>query len=213
MEGKAKAVSFLFPFLDAVNSDVQRLEFIKEIAKTLGISAHAIEMDYGKAKTGGFSRKKVPVGGDVPNIIHSARTADLVFLGAAILSEEPFRILASDLNIESIEDPRAKDLYIALSEAEKEGVRDVDGILSYCTNDAAVRFVRELNASGELSKNIDQIVEDRLAQKRKVSLEKERQKYVDQLRDAHETEQEKKILEEIMKIDVEIKATGGEINE
>jgi len=213
MEGKAKAVSFLFPFLDAVDSDVQRFEFIKDIAKTLGISAHAIEMDYTKAKTGGFSRKKASFEGDVPNVIHSARTADLVFLSAVILSEDPFRILASDLNIESIEDPRAKDLYVALSEAEKEGVRDVDGILSCCTNDAAARFVRELSASGELSENIEQIVEDRLAQKRKVNLEKERQKYVDQLRDAQETEHENKILEEIMKIDAEIKATGGEINE
>ncbi len=53
MEGKAKAVAFLFPFLDAMDSDVRRQEYMKEIARTLGVSAHAVEMDYAKAKASG----------------------------------------------------------------------------------------------------------------------------------------------------------------
>jgi len=54
MEGKAKAVSFLFPYLDALDSDVRRQEYIKEIGRTLGVGAHAVEMDYAKQKCRGY---------------------------------------------------------------------------------------------------------------------------------------------------------------
>jgi len=214
MEGKAKAVSFLFPFLDALDSDVRRQEYIKEIGKELGVSAHAVEMDYSKAKaTGTFRQRTESVQNSPQTTAISARTADLVFLAAILLSENPFRILSSELKIERIEDARARDLYTAIADAQKEGIRDIEGILSLCADDAAVRFVREIDASGELNDNFERIIQDSLAQKKKNALEKERQKFVSKLHQNTEAESEKKILEEIMKIDAELKITGGDVNE
>ena len=43
MGGKAKATSFLFPFLDYEELDEDRQCFIKLLGKELGIGAHAIE--------------------------------------------------------------------------------------------------------------------------------------------------------------------------
>lgn len=220
MEGKAKAVSFLFPFLDALDSDVRRQEYIKEIGRTLGVGAHAVEMDYAKAKVSGIYRSmNASASSSSSGTSHSARTSDLVFVAAAILSSDPFRLLSEHLDSDSIDDPRARDLFSALQEAQKEGVQDVDGILSLCADDAAVRFVREVDASGELKAGIEKILQDGLAQKRKAALEKERKKLVAQLQSVKagdgDIAQEKMILEEIMKIDGELKAhaTGGDIDE
>ncbi len=214
MEGKAKAVSFLFPFLDALDSDVRRQEYIKEIGKELGVSAHAVEMDYSKAKaTGAFRQRTESVQNSPHTTAISARTADLVFLAAIVLSEDPFRILSSGLKIESMDDARARDLYAAIADAHKEGIRDIEGILSLCADDAAVRFVREIDASGELKDNLEQIIQDSLAQKKRSALEKERQKLVSTLHQSTEAESEKRILEEIMRIDAELKITGGDVNE
>ena len=218
MEGKAKAVSFLFPFLDALDSDVRRQEYIKEIGRTLGVGAHAVEMDYAKAKVSGIYRSRNSPS-PASSILHSARTSDLVFVAAAILSNDPFWLLSEHLDSDSFDDPRARDLFSALQDAQREGVQDVDGILSLCADDAAVRFVREVDASGELKAGLEKILQDGLSQKRRASLEKERKKLVAQLQSAKTKDsaitQEKMILEEIMKIDGELKAqaTGGDIDE
>jgi len=52
---------------------------------------------------------------------NSARTSDLLFMAAVILSEDPFQFVDENLNIENLDDPRAKDLFSALQEAHKEG--------------------------------------------------------------------------------------------
>lgn len=217
MEGKAKAVSFLFPFLDALESDVGRQEYIKEIGKCLGVSAHAVETDYAKAKVSGTNRFRTTSNAiSSPSVSHSARTADLVFVAAAILSDNPFQLLVPNLDNESIDDSRAKDLFSALQEAQKEGVQDVEGILSLCADDAAVRFVRELDASGELRGELEKILRDGMEQKKRAILEKERKKLVAQLQSFQEgtdLSREKIILEDIMKIDEELKVTGGAVNE
>jgi len=218
MEGKAKAVSFLFPYLDALDSDVRRQEYIKEIGRTLGVGAHAVEMDYAKAKVSGIYRSRNSPS-PASSILHSARTSDLVFVAAAILSNDPFWLLSEHLDSDSFDDPRARDLFSALQDAQREGVQDVDGILSLCADDAAVRFVREVDASGELKAGLEKILQDGLSQKRRATLEKERKKLVAQLQFAKTKDsaiaQEKMILEEIMRIDGELKAqaSGGDIDE
>ncbi|GAB6275931.1 MAG: DNA primase [Rectinema sp.] len=218
MEGKAKAVSFLFPFLDALDSDVQRQGYIREIGKALGVGAHAVEMDYAKAKVSGINRSRnAPSSNSLPGASNSARTSDLVFVAAAILSNDPFQLLSVSLDSDNIDDPRAKDLFSALQEAQKEGIQDIEGILSLCADDAAVRFVREVDASGELKEGLEKILQDGIAQKRRAILEKERKRLVAQLQTSQSGSsdilREKMILEDIMKIDGELKASGGDINE
>ncbi|SLM19622.1 hypothetical protein SPIRO4BDMA_70044 [uncultured spirochete] len=122
-----------------------------------------------------------------------------------------------NLDSDNIDDPRAKDLFSALQEAQKEGIQDIEGILSLCADDAAVRFVREVDASGELKEGLEKILQDGIAQKRRAILEKERKRLVAQLQTSQSGSsdilQEKMILEDIMKIDGELKASGGDINE
>ncbi len=140
----------------------------------------------------------------------------LFFIAALILSNNPFLPSVLQLDSEDIEDARAKDLIAALKEAEKEGIRDIEGILSFCPDDAAVRFVHEIDASGELSEGLEKIIEDGLARKRKKALEKERSRLVASLQAKCADEdrmQEKSILEKIMRIDEELKKTGGDLDE
>ncbi len=218
MEGKAKAVSFLFPFLDALDSDVKRQEYIKEIGRSIGVSTHAVAMDYAKAKVSGVHRVRDSYNlSNVPySSSNSARTSDLLFMAAVILSEDPFQFVDENLNIENLDDPRAKDLFSALQEAHKEGILDVEGILSLCTDEAAARFVREVDTSGELQGNLEKIIKDGLDQKKKAALERKRRELVARLKSfSADTDplQEKLILEEIIKVDGELKTTGGDIDE
>ena len=147
---------------------------------------------------------------------NSARTSDLLFMAAIILSENPFQFIDENLDIENFDDPRAKDLFLALQEAQKEGILDIEGILSRCTDEAAARFVREVDTSGELQGGLEKIIKDGFEKKKKAALERKRRDLVTQLQSLSvdaDPLQEKLILEEIINIDGELKATGGDINE
>lgn len=137
-------------------------------------------------------------------------------MAAIILSENPFQFIDENLDIENFDDPRAKDLFLALQEAQKEGILDIEGILSRCTDEAAARFVREVDTSGELQGGLEKIIKDGLEKKKKAALERKRRDLVTQLQSLSvdaDPLQEKLILEEIINIDGELKATGGDINE
>ena len=103
-----------------------------------------------------------------------------------------------------------------LQEAQKEGILDIEGILSRCTDEAAARFVREVDTSGELQGGLEKIIKDGFEKKKKAALERKRRDLVTQLQSLSvdaDPLQEKLILEEIINIDGELKATGGDINE
>lgn len=222
MDGKAKAVSFLFPFMDALDSDVKRQEFIKETAKVLGVSAHAVEMDYARARASDTFRirrdavAQREAAAEPLQRSRAARTLDLLFMTAVILSDASRETIVSKLTEEDLEDQRARDLLSALKEAEHDGVRDIDAVLSMCADEAAVRFVREIAASGEIDGAGDKIIEDGLARIRKRVLEKECARLISQLQSLpRETDgaDKKQLMEQIMRVVEELKKTGGSLDE
>jgi len=78
----------------------------------------------------------------------------------------------------------------------------VEEILSRCSDETAVRFIREIDASGELKEGIDKIIEDGIRQKKRALLEKKRADLVAQLQVSHMSEdfaQERAILEKLWK--------------
>lgn len=222
MDGKAKAVSFLFPFMDALDSDVKRQEFIKETAKVLGVSAHAVEMDYARARASDTFRTRQSAfaqreaAAEPLKRSQAARTADLLFMTAVVLSDASRETIVSKLSEEDLEDQRARDLLTALKEAEHEAVHDIDGVLSLCADEAAVRFVREIAASGEMEGAVDKIIEDGFVRIRKRALEKECARLISQLQSLpQETDgaEKKQLMEQIMQVVEELKKTGGSLDE
>jgi len=87
---------------------VKRQDYIKTVARELGVSPHAISMDYARAKAIGSSYSRTAIVSS-PNTLErdSARTSDLLFIAAAILSKDPSQILKENFNRDSFEDSRA----------------------------------------------------------------------------------------------------------
>ncbi|MCX7775205.1 MAG: DNA primase [Spirochaetaceae bacterium] len=222
MEGKAKAISFLFPYLDALDSDVKRQDFFRDISMATGVSAHAIASDFAKAKLAGglgdqVRRTASEQIAQTPGQGQSrVRTADLLFMTAVALQPEFFNTVRAHVGKYDLDDPRARDLFEALEEAEVEGVHDLAGILTHCTDSSTVESVAAIAASGELAGERDRLILDGTWRIRKRTLQRRKQALIDSLATAGGEADPAKIqetMETIMRIDAELKHSGGSLDE
>lgn len=226
MEGKARAVAFFYPYLDALDSEVKQNSFIEEVSRSFGINSAAIQADYLRAKS------KIPTARNLQkidgrpilgNANGSARTADLVFMAAVALKPQSFSRLSEMVKLEDLDDIRARDIYTALDQMYRDNPDSFSTarIVELIENESAKRFILEVAASGELDENIQKVIDDGALGVRKRSLEKKRYRLTIELEramsDASGEEKKDGIINEFLKekmlLDAELSKLKGEMNE
>jgi len=239
VKGKYQASQFFFPYLDALDSDVRRNALSDLIGIRMGISPGGLLADYLKAKRiQGRPHVQTGEGVSSPNPLRrglEARTADLFFMAAVVLCPESFVRVRQHIQLEDLEDPRARDLYLALEEASAHDAKEIGSILTLTNDDAARRYVLAVAASGEMDQEPERIVNDGIRTIRIRSLEKETMKIVTEIaqRSAQGSEGQgfsggggeqgkghaegqssiHVLLQKKMKIDEEIAQLKGEVDE
>jgi DNA primase (bacterial type) len=185
VKGKYQASQFFFPYLDALDSDVRRNALSDLIGIRMGISPGGLLADYLKAKRiQGRPHVQTGEGVSSPNPLRrglEARTADLFFMAAVVLCPESFVRVRQHIQLEDLEDPRARDLYLALEEASAHDAKEIGSILTLTNDDAARRYVLAVAASGEMDQEPERIVNDGIRTIRIRSLEKETMKIVTEI--------------------------------
>jgi DNA primase len=236
VKGKYQASQFFFPYLDALDSDVRRNAFSDLVGMRMGISPGGLLADYLKAKRmQGRSRWQTTDAASSPSSLRQgfeARTADLSFMTAVVLCPETFDRVRHSIRLEDLEDPRARDLYLALEEASAHDAKEISSILTLTNDDAARRYVLSVAASGELGQEPERIVNDGIRTIRIRGLERETLKLVTEIaqRSARGLEDSgflygqktlqpeaqtaiHDLLQKKMKIDEEIAHLKGEVDE
>ncbi|MDR3335398.1 MAG: DNA primase [Treponema sp.] len=162
-EGKARGVAFLFPYLQTLDSEVSRDACIGSIAAAFGVDRGAVADDYRKTALGNKSLEAVRPS---PAI----RMNDELFLFAVVsIHQRLYPEVRSRLAIKEIEDPCAKDIFIALEECYAHDESGMDALLSRISAPHVRNFVIERGASNEFAVNPEQLVADgikRVEQKR-----------------------------------------------
>ncbi|MDR2398303.1 MAG: DNA primase, partial [Spirochaetaceae bacterium] len=117
-EGKAKACAFMFPYLATLDSEVSRRASIDHIADAFRVDPVAVFQDYTRhcnAAAGYVSRRGKEE--EDPQTGGSIRMNDELYLLIAVsVQYRLYPKLRASLLIKDIEDPFAKELFIALEE-------------------------------------------------------------------------------------------------
>jgi DNA primase len=160
--GKAKAVAFLFPFLDFVDSEVERASYFRTIADAFGADAQSVLNDYKNWKKGQRAEHRPPGGTEQQKII--MMTEELYLLTAVSIyfgkRTDLWLQLRKALPIEDFNDPNAKELYIVLEECYRTEAFETQELLEKIENAALKHFVLEKISKDEFSGNSDQLVAD-----------------------------------------------------
>ena len=177
VEGKARASAYLYPYADALNSEVKRGAFLDLSSREIGANPISIRADYEAAKRGAQSRApreaERPAGGR-GGAAGSARTDDLVFMAAVALNAERFGDIRSLIKPEDLDDFRARDIFIALEEAFRADDLGVESVLKRVEDESVRRFLREVSALGEFAENAEKLLSDGTTMVRRRSLERRR---------------------------------------
>ncbi len=180
-DGKAEAVAFLFPFLETIESEISRDAAVETIADTFGVERSAVKYDFGNRNM----PKRTTIKNTVSNSSGPIRiNEELYLLVAVFINNDLYQKLRSTLSIEEVEDPRAREIFIALEEWYRNDSMGFDDLLARIEDEGLKRFILEKSASEAFSLNADQIISDGIKRIKLKNLERRSNEIVLSLRSA-----------------------------
>ena len=178
-EGKTRASAFMFPYIEVLESDIQRESTINRLSAAFGISEKALLSDYRNRKQ---PRPAItPSGKDdpaQPKAVTIRRNAELRAVLAVAANTSLFPVMRSSLSSDDFEDPVARDLFIVLEECYRTESATYESLLARCPDDSMRKMITETVMNGEFAENAQKTVEDSILLVRKNLLEKRKVRLV-----------------------------------
>lgn len=206
-EGSARAVAFLFPYLETLDSEVAVDGCVGRVADAFGVDRVSVLKDFrNRHDAKRLNRETKPKAAD--SVIKM--NDELFLLIAVVVNRDQYIRLRSSLSVEEVDDPRAKEIFIALEECFRNDFDGMDAFLSRISDDALKAFILEKGSSEAFSLQADKLVADGIMRVKEKRLERRRTEIVLKLRSARDegygTERElDSLLSEKMHIDAELR--------
>jgi DNA primase len=180
-EGKAKAISFLFPYLETLDSEVSRDVVIGQVADAFGVDRIAIQHDFNRRQGASWGAERKAEGIHTLPLI---RMNDELYLLMVVLVHYPllYPEFRTKLVIKEIEDPAAKDLFIAMEECFARDESSMSDLLSRINSEKLRNFVIQRSASKEFTVNPEQLMRDGIKKIKRKGLERQGKAILTQLR-------------------------------
>ena len=178
-EGKARASAFLFPYIEVLESDIQRESTIHRLSAAFGISEKALLSDYQNRKQPRpVIQREGSNASERPKLQNIRRNAELRAVLAAAANTGFFPLMRSSLTSDDFEDPVARELFIVLEECYRTDSASYDSLLSRCPDDSMRTLITETVINGEFAENAQKTIEDSIALIRRNVLEKQKGRLV-----------------------------------
>ena len=218
-EGKARAMAFLFPYLDLLASELVRNSCIEAAADNFGLLPALAVEEYRlyRQRKALNSTKEVDNSStyqakpDAPIRIND-ELALLLAVAVDFVSapkENLFPKFRSLLVLDEVEDPNAKEIYIALEECIRYGEISIDDFLARISSSELKKVFLEHSSTGEFSLNPEKFVKEGIIKIKGRHLEKQQNEIIIKLRSIKnippgDSESVRELISEKMRIDSEL---------
>ena len=213
-EGKARAIAFLFPYIEVLESDIQRESAISKLSSAFGVSQQAIFGDY-------INREKKALRHIVDEVkqkpINIRMNAELRLVLAVAANIDLFSRLRSELSSDDFEDFYAKYLFIVLEECYREGAYTYANLMHRCGDEKLKEIISQTISKGEFADKSEKIVDDGINFIKQNILQKQRDKIIGSLRLLHGEKGidtinlTNQLMEEKRSIDIQLKNLKGKV--
>jgi len=186
-EGKAQAASFLFPYIEVLESDIQKESTIQKFSADLGISSKALFTDYIQYDQ---KQERVPPTRKSVTQMRTAlkMTAELRIVLAAAANPHLFKKMRSELTSDDFEDPAAKDLFIVLEECYRADANTYDSLLAHCHSETLKDAVSGAIIKGEFAENPEKLVCDGIYYIKQNALQRQKELIIRKLQAVHRSD-------------------------
>jgi DNA primase len=173
-EGKTKAVTYLFPYLETLDSDVSRETAIEQIADAFGVDRAAVRNDFTRIHSGGKRRRESPKSLQAPKL-----NDELHILIVVSANQHLYPELRSKLLIKDVTDIRAKELFGALEACYINDEYGIDALLARISSEEVRNLVIEKGRSKEFLANPEKQLRDSIYKFTRRRLEKRQAEWID----------------------------------
>ncbi|MDR1072733.1 MAG: DNA primase [Treponema sp.] len=183
-EGKFKAAAFVFSYLETLDSDVIRDNALGQLADALRVDREAVRNDYNNRRTNVTARHSATGTSQDqrPHNVPLRMNEELFLLAVVAVNDSLYSQFRARLSIEEIEDPAAKDIFIALEECFVHDETGLDALLPRINSENARKFIVERGVTTEFSSNPEQLVSDGIKRIKQKRIERRSAKIVTELR-------------------------------
>lgn len=181
-EGVAQATAFLFPYLETLDSEVSRDGCVGAIADAFGVDRAAVRRDFLNRHAAVREKAQGPASSGARPTVRM--NDELFLLIAVVVNRSLYGKLRAALSVEEVEDPRAKELFIALEECFRNDSDDMDALLARLGDEELRAFVIEKSASEAFTIQGERLVADGISRIKAKRLERRRAEIVLALRTA-----------------------------
>ena len=143
--GKSAALAFLFPYLEVLDSEIERNDCIGAAADAFGVGREAVQKDFLSAQKRA-NKKPHEAQGSVQNV---RMNEELFLLTVAAVNPDLYPELRRSLEIREIDDPAAKELFVALEECFTNDEIGADALLARIGSEELKKFIVQRGASPE----------------------------------------------------------------
>ncbi len=203
-EGKEGIRDFLFPFIAALGSQVRADDYIRALAEEIGSTEDSVRADFRTWRKG--TRQKTDAKSE-PSALRVS--ADLFPFLAVAARQDLFPIVRnSGIAMEDLDDPSARELFIALEETFRSETPSFSGLLERIGNQALRELLIARIASGEFDMNQEKMIGDGVKRIKQRTLTKKRDLLAAEMRrlgkEPADMARLKPLLEEKMHLDDEL---------
>ena len=214
VQGKARSVASLFPYISLLDSGVARDSCIQAVADAFGLLPAVVADDYRRHVSGGKPDRGVNKKEDHHTPIRMNDELALLIVTAvnqvSPQEEKLFPKFRAALEIHEIEDRYAKEIFIALEECFRESKTGMDELLAHIASEELKGFILQRSASGEFSVNPQQLMDDGIRKIKARRLKHRQEEIIIKLRElkreagGEERNSDRELLAEKMRIDNEL---------
>jgi DNA primase len=179
-EGKARAAAFLFPYLEALDSEVSRNDCFGLISDAFGVDRAAVLNDYNRRRAGEKNSRE-----EVPQNKKPVRMNDELFLLTLVsVNLRLYPQFRGAVDLGEIEDPDARELFIALEECFVHDETTTEELLFRIGSEPLRNFIVEKGTSKEFSGDPEELLADGVRGLKKRKLQRRLSGIVLELRNA-----------------------------
>ena len=180
-EGKSKFALDFFPYIDALQTDIQKESSLQLLAQTLNIGLEAVKRDFNNREDVKKRTLNTPTERHAPVQEQVIVNAEFRAVLAVLSDTNQFELMQSRLTESDFENPSARTLFSVLKECYKAGDLSFVSVLSHCDHDGIKQKITESVSRGEFAQYTAQSVSDSIEWLEMQSLERKKKSILEQM--------------------------------
>ncbi|MDC7126025.1 MAG: DNA primase [Spirochaetales bacterium] len=172
-DSKEAIIQQMSIYLNSIVSNVRKEGYIKEISEKIGVGTSSIVTDLKRGQRHSVIREQKEES-PKPKQIKEEITLELFLMIAVIVNREKFAYVRSKIDINDLEEKRAKEIFIALEECYRNEETGFDSILRKLSDENLISLLSSKITSEEYSTNSDELIVDSVKNLKRRNLLKKR---------------------------------------